>query len=738
MREILFIFLFCISVGKILAADFITRWDLKNPGIAPDALTFAVGTTGIVNYTWESIPSGTSGSGSFSGNLANITGLPAGAMIRLHIAPTNFNRFFLNMGPSTDCYRLTDVEQWGSVNWQSMEDAFSACQNLNISALDIPDLSLVTSCQAMFYNCVKLSGPSNIHLWDVSHVKDMYSMFNKAALFNQPIGDWNVSNVTDMSSMFQQASVFNKPIGDWDISKVASVANMFNGTIFNQPLSNWNVSNLTNLNYMFCGAYAFNQSISNWNVSNVTEMNYTFHGARFFNQPIGDWDVSNVRSMKGLFGYAENFNQPIGNWNISKVKDMSFMFASATKFLQPIFHWDVSHVTNMSGMFNGIKFNQPIGNWDVSNVTNMSYMFSGTDFNQPIGNWDVSNVTNMSSMFSGTEFNQPIGNWKVSKVTDMGAMFSNNKSFNQPIASWDVSKVTTLYSMFENAIQFNQPIGNWNVSNVSSMHGMFEDAKSFNQPIGAWDVSNVKSIWGMFENATLFNQPIGDWNVSNLTHMTSAFRGASNFNQDLGKWNIAKVCCASGMLDKSGMDCSNYSATLFGWYANPNCPNEIELGASSLEYGLNVKSIRYDFKLKKNWKIEDDHAGTEICCFLQNTTLYQDTCASYIYRGTALASSGAYNDTLVNSWGCDSLITLNLKIYDSPNSLVVYPNPASTHLNINTIMACEKVEKSKKELYNSIGQLIFTTKEDVIDVSTYQKGIYFLKYLHYVVKVLVQ
>ncbi|MBK7041065.1 MAG: T9SS type A sorting domain-containing protein [Bacteroidetes bacterium] len=55
------------------------------------------------------------------------------------------------------------------------------------------------------------------------------------------------------------------------------------------------------------------------------------------------------------------------------------------------------------------------------------------------------------------------------------------------------------------------------------------------------------------------------------------------------------------------------------------------------------------------------------------------------------------------------------------NKLEVYPNPSSTSLYIKT------ESKEQRELYNSIGQLLFTTKENEIDVSKYSKGVYYLK-----------
>jgi hypothetical protein len=55
------------------------------------------------------------------------------------------------------------------------------------------------------------------------------------------------------------------------------------------------------------------------------------------------------------------------------------------------------------------------------------------------------------------------------------------------------------------------------------------------------------------------------------------------------------------------------------------------------------------------------------------------------------------------------------------NNFIVYPNPAHNEIKI------EKGKSKTKELYNYIGQLIFTTTQNKIDVSKYPRGLYFVK-----------
>lgn len=336
--------------------QFITKWNLATAGSGANQISFSVGTTGTVNYTWQEVSPGTAtGSGTFTGSTATITGLPSGSVIRLSIQPNNFNRININNG--TDRNRLVDVEQWGSVAWANMQNTFYGCSNLNISSTDFPNLSTVTSMLQMFRECSSLNGPANIGGWNTSAVTDMRFLFTGATMFNQNIGSWNTSAVTDMGRMFSGASAFNQNIGGWNTSAVTSMSSMFStASTFNQNIGSWNTASVTDMTGMFNSASAFNQNIGSWNTSSVVYMSNMFLGATAFNQNIGTWNTTAVVGMSYMFSNATSFNQNIGSWNVELVSSMDYMFNGAISFNQNLGGWQLKSGivgVGLSGMLSG-------------------------------------------------------------------------------------------------------------------------------------------------------------------------------------------------------------------------------------------------------------------------------------------------------------------------------------------------------------------------------------------------
>jgi surface protein len=290
-----------LALGPIPAwsqsAPFITTWETTSPDASITIPTN--GGSGTPDYDFE-IDWGDGTVEQISGNDPDPSHEYASAGTYEVEIIGSFPRIFLDAGfegegDQANADKLQSIDQWGSVQWQSMRGAFAGASNMTYAATDTPDLSGVT---------------------------DMAQMFNEATSFNADISDWDVSGVTDMGGMFGGATSFNQDLNAWDVSSVENMSGLFvDATSFNGRIGTWDVSSATEMNIMFADAKSFNRDIGDWDVSNVTSMGGIFSGAESFNQDISDWDVSSVtgRGLNGAFAGATSFNQPLNSWNVSNL-----------------------------------------------------------------------------------------------------------------------------------------------------------------------------------------------------------------------------------------------------------------------------------------------------------------------------------------------------------------------------------------------------------------------------------
>ncbi|EJL70059.1 BspA family leucine-rich repeat surface protein [Chryseobacterium populi] len=323
LKKLLALILFVILFQIISAQDeFITVW---KPG-SSQQINFPGRGTNFTVY-WEEV-----GYPQHNGSLTHVTSTlefpvnfgvplnpaPANATYRIKISNGNGNfdrvRFFdgtLTPGyTNADHTKIIDIAQWGNIQWKSFEDAFVFCTNLDVSAPDAPDLSLVTSMKQMFYLCFSLVGNPSFNTWDTSTVTTMFYMFGDNTLFNQPIGNWNVSNVTDISYMFDYAMNFN------------------------YPLESWNTSNVTSMIHMFHGASSFNQNLKSWDTSKVTTMEEMFHEASSFNQNLGQWNLTALAQAQNMFLNSglncQNYDNTLYGWSMNPATPNNINLASAS------------------------------------------------------------------------------------------------------------------------------------------------------------------------------------------------------------------------------------------------------------------------------------------------------------------------------------------------------------------------------------------------------------------------
>lgn len=354
---------------------FITTWKTTSSG---ESVTVPTGGSDTGEYDFE-IDWGDGTTESYSGDDPDPSHTYSSAGTHTIAIAGTFPRIALGSGG--DAQKLRSIDQWGTIQWESMQGAFKGAENAVVGATDAPDLTNVTSMSGMFAGAESFNG--DIGDWDVSSVTDMSAMFRGARSFDQDISGWDVSGVTDMSEMFADAHDFNQDIGGWDTGDV------------------------TDMSKMFIRARSFNGDIGGWDVSSVTDMSEMFVRARDFNQDIGGWDTGNVTKMQRMFLAASSFNQDIGEWDVSGVSNMRGMFARAFTFNQDISDWDVSSVTNMSSMFSYAEaFDQDLGQWNISGVkpanstgeqAGLAQMFTGSglsaeNYDQTLIGWAVQDL----------------------------------------------------------------------------------------------------------------------------------------------------------------------------------------------------------------------------------------------------------------------------------------------------------------------------------------------------------
>lgn len=532
----------------------------------------------------------------------------------------DFPRIYFNGEGDKD--KILSVEQWGDIEWETMDRAFMGASNLQITATDAPDLSGVTSMARMFRDATSLN--SDLNHWDVSTITSMIHLFFNAQSFNGDIGSWDTGNVLSMSWMFNRAEAFNQDISTWNTSSVNSMREMFLfASSFDQDISSWDVGNVTDMTRMFYVASQFSQDISEWNTSNVNRMSGMFQDAESFDHDLSNWDVGSVGEMNRMFSSAGlspgNYDNTLIGWAEQDLQvdvvlgtiGMEYCGAiAARQTLIDKFNWSVegdsvvpacegAFVTRWQTLADGDEITIPTegggysysvywgdGTETVSATGNVSHTYNkeGTysvaikgDFPRIYFNdegdkekitdvvqWGDISWESMEWAFYGTS-NLDI---KATDTPDLGSVSSLQGMFSGSGVTgttgnwaWETGTITNLRHLFYLANDFNGDISGWNTSLVTNMQQLFWGASAFNQDIGGWDLSNVEVISGMFGYAVAFNQDIGDWNITKVDNFNQMFSRASSFNQNLSNWDVSNASNFTIMF----MGATNFNGDVSNW-----------------------------------------------------------------------------------------------------------------------------------------------------------------------------
>ncbi len=519
----------------------------------------------------------------------------------------DFPRIHFNNNADTD--KILTVEQWGTIAWESMENAFEGCANLKLNADDVPNLSEINSTINMFKDCTNFED-----------LKDK-------------IGDWNMVTSTNISNMFEGCTVFNENIGDWDTSGVFFMdATFASATSFNQDISNWDTKNIAFFRNTFNGATAFDQNLGNWNLSGVqffmTDMllNSGISQANYDATLIGwarlDADETkipnNVRfSTNATYCLGKEARDILtgapNNWTITD----GGTTCAATDFF--ITTWSIASNNEEIALpivDTGLDFTVDWGDGIITNETEEAYHTYAN-----AGTYTI----RISGNFNQIRFNgnadsrkiQTIEQWGSNKWTSMESAFKGCGSLEiNATDAPDLSDATSMESMFEDGscIDNGGNIGNWNVSTISSMNSMFRNA-FMNENINTWNVSSVKSIDHMFQACEDFNYPLDQWVTTNLESAIETFADAKSFDQSLGDWDISNVSDFTDIFTNgTGMSDQNYDATLIGWAtleSGESLSLNVSFGAGNLKFCLGESARNLLTSSTYNWSITDGGFGCD-------------------------------------------------------------------------------------------------------------------------------
>ncbi|WP_353779572.1 BspA family leucine-rich repeat surface protein, partial [Winogradskyella sp. 3972H.M.0a.05] len=571
---------------------FVTTWKTDNPGTSTDTQITIPTTGGGYNYEVDWTYDGISFNAEDSNVTTNITH-DYGAQGTYTVAIRGaFPRIYFNSSGDKD--KILTIQQWGTIQWTSMANAFYGCSNLNITnaSIDAPDLSGVTETFNMFRNATAFTGDYISH-WDMSTITSMGFMFRVATSFNGDIESWNVSNVTNMQSAFRTATSFNRNISSWDVSAVTNMKDLFfQAFSFDHNLGGWDLTSVTDMSQMFLNT---GLSVSNYDATLIgwaTDSSgldgdgiddipngITFDGGNSiyciaepqwisldttYNWTITDgglncsdafittWNTENPGisndneiTIPTFGGETYNYSVDWGDGNIDTgvIGDITHTYASAGEY-----------TVTITGTFPRIYFN---GTGDREKILT-------------IEQWGAIQWTSMASAFRGCTnlniTNPSIDAPDLGNVTLAFDMFRDATSFTGDyMSSWDTSNIINMDYMFRNTPVFNGDISLWDVSAVTSMLGMFREASMFDVDISGWDVSAVTIMRQMFDRASSFNRDIGTWDVSNVANMRSMFVNAFDFDQNIGNWDISSVSDMGNMFSGANLSTPNYDATLIGW-----------------------------------------------------------------------------------------------------------------------------------------------------------------------------
>ena len=364
-----------LMMGSSVNEAFQMTIDTTNAGSASDTFILRCGNIGTYNAVIDWGDSTTSDITSW--NDADLTHVySVGGTYQISITGELSWINYKNIG---DKLKVISIDNWGSNQWLSMQEAYLGCTNMLINAVDTPDFSLCTSFYRAFRDCPigSLVGAEN---WNMSSATQINSIFENTSIIGHlNLSGWDLTSCTLISNasftFISNSNVTSIDFSNWTLRTLGTTITNFISNCDSLTtvtgINTWQNTNLiTSLsNFISGNALLSSLDFSGMDLSGVT----TFLQMFYINANLSDIDVSNITlnsignvSMQNMF-YLNN-NGGICNvvgldtLDITKVNNLS-TFLNSTKITtveydKLLIAWDtLLNVTDgLSAGFGAVKY----------------------------------------------------------------------------------------------------------------------------------------------------------------------------------------------------------------------------------------------------------------------------------------------------------------------------------------------------------------------------------------------
>ncbi len=265
--------------------------DTTKAGSANDTFILPTSNQGVVNYyiNW--------GDGSAEQNVTVNTSqthtYSASGIYQLKMRGTMVSLYTLG---SSDYKKITSIDNWGNIRWQSScKNFFHSCSNLIGKYIDVPNLSAVTTLEGFFTNNALFNSP--IKNWSIPLVQSLKSLLAGASIFNSELSLINGDKVTTCYAMLQLAVKFNQPINFnfpllEDCTRMLALMDDFNSSV------TLTTSKVTNMSLMLASSLKFKQPLD-FDITSLTDATDMFKDVTLpitvYNDLLVDWAAQNVK-----------------------------------------------------------------------------------------------------------------------------------------------------------------------------------------------------------------------------------------------------------------------------------------------------------------------------------------------------------------------------------------------------------------------------------------------------------